>query len=163
MYTYSLDILVGKECWGFLAGEPTASIIHLHLGEKLKRERIIYNDNLPFQLGRYIGECHITIFCAWRLQKGAVPITGSCEPNNMDGPLVAGLCKILNRKITSARIIDACGDLQIEFDDITLNVFCNYTGNEDEEYCFQDESNWTLSSKGENIVDVQRGCKIVIM
>ncbi len=158
-----LDFLVGKMCWGFLAGPPTGSIIHLHLGEKLKRERIIPNDKLKFGLDQYIGEYHVTIYCDWRLQKGNVPITGSCEPNNPDGPLVSGLHSIIGRKITSARFIDVCGDIQLQFGDIILNVFCNYTGNEDDEYCFQDESNWTLRSKGKNFIDVQKGCKIVIV
>jgi hypothetical protein len=123
---------------------------------------VINNEKLPYDLQKYEGEYYIGIFCAWRLQQGKVPITGSCEPNNHDGPLVNGVKRLVNEKVTLIEIIDECGDLRIQFDDKVLNVFCNYTGNEDIEYCVQDNINWILRSKDKDLVVVEQGCRLVV-
>jgi hypothetical protein len=155
-----LNLVKGKTCWGVLAGFPNASYIHLHFGERIEREKIIKNNNLPYDLDKYNGEYHIGIFCTWRLQRDNRPITGSCESNKVDGPLVKGIQNLINKTVSSIEIIDECGDLKIKFGDLCLNVFCNYTGNEDEDYCIQEDSNWNLTYKGDIIVEVECGCKI---
>lgn len=157
-----LNLIKGKPCWGVLAGYPNSSYIHLHFGKKIEREKIIPNNKLPYNLDTYNGEYHLGIFCAWRLQNGNVPITGSCEPNNLDGPLVKGLQNIVNKEVTEVEIIDECGDLRVKFGDLCLNVFCNYTGNEDEEYCVQDDTNWSLRSGGKSLIEVEQGCRIIV-
>jgi hypothetical protein len=120
---------------------------------------MINNARLPHDLQEYEGEYWLGIYCNWRLQQGSIPITVPCKPNNPEGPLVKGVNKIVNKIVSSIRMIDECGDLRIEFGDLTLNVFCNYTGNEDIEYCFQDDVNWLLKYKNKRVY-VEQGCKI---
>jgi len=74
-----LDLLKRKKCWAVLAGYPNASIIYLHFGAKIRREKIINNDQHQYGLQEYQGEYWLGIYCDWRLQQGNKPITGSCE------------------------------------------------------------------------------------
>lgn len=157
-----LNELVHKSCWAVLAGQPSGGIIHLHIGEKIQRKKIINNPHLPEGLQEFSGEYRLSIQCDWRLQKEGKPVTGSCEPNYKNGPLKSGLKQILNREISSVTVTDPCGDLEVHFDDLKLKIFCNFTGNHDVNYCFQDESNWYLFKKKRKIIDVTRGCCIKI-
>ncbi len=156
-----MNQFVGKVCWGVLSGPPSASHIHLYLGEKIKNEKFLPK-KLPYELDKYDGEYHLGVFCEWRLQSNGHVITGASEPNNLDGPLVTGLKRIINKKITKVELTDDCGDLTVFFDDIYLKIFCNYTGNEDSEYFEQDETNWFLSFRGAIVIEVQQGCNIVV-
>lgn len=158
----TLNLLIGKVCWAVSAGEPSGSTIFLNIGEKIKLDKPINNKKLKYGLNKYDGEYVIGIFCEWRLQKKNKPITGSCEPNTPNGPLIKGLKIIVNKKITNIKLTDDCGDINIYFNDIYLKVFCNYTGNASKEYCFQDETNWELVSKNKILLEVQQGCKKVI-
>lgn len=110
-----LDLLVGKKCWGILAGSPNGSFISIHLGEKMGNEIVVNNPNLPYELGKYSGEYQIGVHSSWRLQENGSPITGSCEPNYQNGPMINGLKRLIGKKITSITLLDECGDLRIDF------------------------------------------------
>jgi hypothetical protein len=157
-----LDLLKGKICWGVLSGEPNASIIFLHIGEKIKREKNINNNNLPYNIDKYKGEYVIEICCSWRLQNGGKPITSSSEPNFKNGPLVKGLQKIVDNKILSIEITDDCGDLSIILDNYWLKIFCDNTGNDDPDYYFQEDLNWEIRFKNDDFISVKKGCEIII-
>jgi hypothetical protein len=156
-----LELVVNKKCWGITAGYPIASIVNLHFGKKIEREKEFKNKNNKYELYKYYGEYIISIYSDWRLQTKIKPITGSCEPNIVEGPMIKGLERLINKKINDIQILDECGDLLISFGNLYLKVFCNFTGNEDNEYCFQDDMNWTLSYKENCLIKVERGCKIV--
>jgi hypothetical protein len=161
MLQKELSLIKGQICWAVLAGPPNGSFIHLHFGGMIERDRPIPNKNLPYGLDRFKGEYHLGIYCEWRLQKNGKPITGSREPNELDGPMVKGLSRLIGKSIISVAITDDCGDLEIAFEDMCLKVFCNYTGNVHEEYYSQSELNWFLHSRGERFIEVKQGCKIV--
>jgi len=151
-----------KQCWGISAGPPNGSYIVLHFGERIKRNYPINNKNLLYGLDKDVGEYGLGIYCAWRIQKGGVPITGSSESNHQGGPLVEGLLNILNKSIDKIEIVDECGDLALDFDDVLLKIFCSNTGHENDDYCVQHESNWVLFHRGKAWIEVERGCKWVV-
>lgn len=151
-----------KNVGGVLAGSPNGSFIHIHLGVKNTNEIIINNPNLPYELGKYTGEYHIGVYCSWRLQENGRPITGSCEPNYQDGPMVNGLKKLIGKKVTSIVMVDECGDLNVNFGSLSLKIFCDFTGNEDEEYCSQSYFNWFIHFNGKSILEVEKGCQLII-
>lgn|GEM_PF-1179733 len=158
---YYLSNLIGKKCWGYSAGYPTAQEVFLQIGEKVLREKPLTAKKWKYGLEKYKGEYRIGVSSEWRLQTKKRPITGSCEPNHKDGPMLKGLEKVVNKKITDIRITDECGDLLIVFGNVYLKVFCNYTGNDDENYYIQDDMNWGLWEGDGLLMYVEKGCKIV--
>jgi len=48
--------------------------------------------------------------------------------------MLKGLERLINKKIKDVQLLDGCGDLLISFGNLYLKVFCNFTGNEDNEY-----------------------------
>lgn len=157
-----LQQICGKKCWGISAGAPNGSYVTLHFGEKIARDHPISNKNLLYGLGEFAGEYRLGIFSTWRLQTNGKPITGSSEPNGHGGPLDEGLLRLLNSTITNIRMTNSCGDLNIGFGRIYLKVFCSNTGNGDDDYYAQHESNWVLSRMGKPWIEVERGCNLKV-
>lgn len=157
-----LGLLIGESCWGVLAGVPNGQVIYLNFGEKIEEEVPVHNPDLPYDLGKYQGEYVLGVYCNWRLQAKGRPITGCCEPNDLDGILVRSIRELVGESVSGIEVMDECGDIAIQFGEKTLKVFSVYTGNEDEDYLPQWEINWYLSYRGNHIVTVTRGCEIVL-
>lgn len=153
-----LAILVGRRCLGVVAGSPNRQVIQILLGETVDSA-----DNDSSRKGaKFSGMFILGVYCDWRLQKHGRPITGSCEPDNIDGPLVRGVQQLAGETVTAVEVTDECGDINLRFGDTLLKVFCTYTGNEDEEYYPQWDVNWYLDCAGKRLAEVQKGCRIVI-
>jgi hypothetical protein len=95
----SLDTLRGKECWGFIGGPGTGSMITLDFGDKIPRKKAVSNPTLSSEQQKFQGEVVLFIqFAAWRIDFASSVICSSATPNNLDGPFGEGLRSILRKR-----------------------------------------------------------------
>jgi len=126
--------LQGKECWSFIAGPGTGSMVTLDFGEKILRERPLRNPTLTAEQRNYIGEIRLFIQNAgWRIDHHSSVICSSTSSNKLDGLFGKGFRLILNRRVEKVVVSHLGLDLRIEFEGkVILTIFCDQANSEDE-------------------------------
>lgn len=126
--------LQGKECWSFIGGPGTGSMLTLDFGEKMLRERPVRNPTLTTEQRNYIGEIRLFIQNAgWRIDDDSSVICSSTSSNDLDGSFGKGLRLILNQRVERIVVSHPGLDLRIEFEGkMVLTVFCDQANSEDE-------------------------------
>lgn len=129
-----LTSLQGKECWGFIAGAGSGSMVTFDFGGRVPRRKPALNPNLTDEQRNFIGE--ITLFiqdAAWRIDSENGVLCGSTTWNDLAGPFGDGLRKIVGCRVQGIAVSRPGMDLSIEFDKgLRLKVFCNQTNAEDD-------------------------------
>ncbi len=144
--------LVGKECWGTVAGEGAGSFISLEIGDKIPRRKLVDNSALEMIVRNYEGEYGLSIECAWRLDSDKEVICGSWDDNSKKGKMLQGLNLLVGRHITRVDLLKPAWDLTVEFSDsLILKIFCDQTNEEDE------NDNYMLFTSTEILVIGSRG------
>lgn len=143
--------LIGKICWYVLAGGCTGSVFDLYLGQQYPRVPID-NDALPVHVREHEPEFSLLVRCAWRLDGQIGPITGWCEPNGNDDPLVLGLLTLVDSTITNVSVVPTGLDLILTFSNGSiLRIFCDLTRNVAPPHV----TNWSLFHLTEHIGSVE--------
>jgi len=123
-----LHQLLGQSCWGYVGGIPTGSIISLDFGQKVKRNQKINNKHLTTDQQHYVGQFSLMIWCAWRLDEGDTVICGWNDSNEINGPMLNGLDKLVNRLVKAVKVEKPAYDLMLQFEDeLYLKIFCDQT------------------------------------
>lgn len=124
--------LIGKKCWGIIAGAGTGSNIVIDFGGKKRRKGLLKNDKLSDVQKEYEGEFSLYITCTWRLETEHKIICGSNDPNRDGGPMLKGLKEIIDREVTSLDIITPSLDVSLNLSGgYKLKVFCDETNEEE--------------------------------
>jgi len=156
----SLHFLVGKPCWGIVAGDGTGSTVELFLGNKLPRKRVSANKTLDQEIRENDPEFNIFIQCSWRLVSESGIICSSSWSSQVNGlALEVGLAQLKSLKVVSVDLNSKTLDLSITFENqITMSIFNDYVGEGDE-----DDSYWInspeacFSVNGTNVSITNRG------
>lgn len=124
----SLEEIVNKKCWGFVAGEGTGSVVSLDFGQKFKRVRPLKNIKLSEDLRFYDAEYSFLINCSWRFDSQSKIICSSKDSNHKDGPMEKGLERILNKTIISVNVTPPAYDLTLKLSEgFSFKFFCDET------------------------------------
>jgi len=126
-FARTLKSLVGKRCWGVVAGEGTGSVFVLDFGRKIPQARPIANPHLTLDQRRYKGELSLMVRCAWRIDAKQSVVCGWNDSSRNDGPMVRGLKSLVNTSVKAVTIEPPAMDLTIRFASRTLRVFCDQT------------------------------------
>lgn len=122
-----LQHLIKKECWGFVAGKGTGSVIVLDFGNKMKRDRPLKNPHLTQEQRENSAELSLLVQCAWRLDANDRVVCGAWDSNEVDGPMLTGLQEIVDRAVCSVVADVPSMDLTLRFDGgMCLKVFCDH-------------------------------------
>jgi hypothetical protein len=155
-----LQNLVGKCCWGFVAGEGTGSTVSLDFGKKVPLQVPNKNPLLTEDQRKYEGEINLFIESPWTLTSESGIVCSSDDPDDNDGPMVQGLWKIVNKQVRNVKILKPSHDLIINFEGkFTLNIICNQMENEYDNYSvFMGNEIYIVGPKGQ-ISRQERGTK----
>jgi hypothetical protein len=128
----TLTSMEGKVCWSCLGGTPSGSMVNLHIGNKIKRERALSNPNLTDDERIYWGEYGLLVRSStWRIRTREKVVCGSSESSEEGGPMVRGLAQLKGKVISLVAIEDVTLDLTISFDDaLIFDLFCSQTNQE---------------------------------
>jgi hypothetical protein len=125
--------LVGKDCWGAVAGEGTYSRFVLDFGVRFRRDRPVPNEFLSKEERE--NEAEFTLFVKstpWRVQSANAVIASWLDDDANDGPLVAALDRFVGATVIEAHLIPPAWDLTLTFDNcLTLIVFADGTPRRD--------------------------------
>ncbi|MDR4509009.1 MAG: hypothetical protein MRJ65_12380 [Candidatus Brocadiaceae bacterium] len=117
--------LIGKNCWGVVAGQGNGSMVTLHIGEKVKRSQPLRNEKLSQDLRVFQGEfCVFIKGCSWRFEHTKCI---KCSWRQEENVLVQAL-KPFNEGLRILKITakDVFLDLAIEFENqYSLFLFCD--------------------------------------
>jgi hypothetical protein len=118
--------LTGLLCWNIHAG-AVGSLIGLHLGEKvpLKQPLPFPNTSLTPDEHKYRGEYILYVEdCPWRLESTDSVIALWTDSNAPDGPIIAGMQRLIGHKIEQLEVLRPGLDLVIRFTNgLTLRIF----------------------------------------
>lgn len=119
-----IQALVGKRCWYASCGGAAGPTFQLAFGKKVRRREEVNNDAHSDEYQQFEGESNLLVWCSWRLDDPARPITSS---DDSDGPLREGLSRLVNATVADVRIEMPGWDLRLAFaNDLTLRVFCDH-------------------------------------
>lgn len=135
----SLQELVGKRCWGAVAGEGTGSIVSLRFGGRTRRKNPLPNPFLSPEVRDYEADYSLLVHCVWRLDARDRIVCGAWDSNEVGGPMSIGLTEVANHDVRRVTTDAPSMDLALELDnDLTLKVFCDRINVDEAEinYCF---------------------------
>lgn len=129
----ALRQLVGRNCWGIVAGAGTGSTVALDYGKKVPRKMAIRNPHLTEEQRCFTGEYSVFVTCSWRLDSSADVICGWEDGNDEGGPMLRGLRSLVGRSVSDVEVMSPGHDLAIRFEsDTWLRVFCDHTSEADD-------------------------------
>lgn len=119
-----LRSLKGLRCWYVSCGGCTIPTFQLALGKKVLRTVPLRNPAQSKEYRKYMGEASLLVWCSWRLDGLAHPLTSSDDaPNSIED----GLAHLVGLRINSAILTPPSWDLAIHFShDLALRVFCDH-------------------------------------
>jgi hypothetical protein len=130
----TLQGLVGKKCWGFVAGKGTGSVVALDFGEKLKRTRSLKNPHLTQEQRENDAEISLLVRCTWRLDAPERVVCGAWDSNEIDGLMLAGLQEVVGKNVCAATVGAPAWDLALQFDNgLCFKAFCDRLSEEEAE------------------------------
>jgi hypothetical protein len=130
----TLQHLVGKNCWGFVAGEGTGSVVALDFGDRVKRDRPLKNPHLTREQRENSAELSLLVQCAWRLDSPEQVICSAWDSNVADGPMLAGLQRVVGKNVYSVVVDVVSLDLTLRFDaGLCLKIFCDRVNVDEDE------------------------------
>ena len=151
--------LIGKQCWGVIAGSGSGSMVNLSIGKKVKRVKASKNPNLSFDEANYKGEYSLFVQnCAWRLWStdGQV-VCSSKSDNTLGGEMLNGLKHIRGLKIVGLKIHEHSFDLEVFFENnLILSLFCDCMDGEEhgDNYCIFLPS-MTIAIEAKSVVKIE--------
>lgn len=153
----NLDSLIGKECWGIVAGEGTGSILSLKFGEKISREKPIDNPHLSEDCRAFDAEFSFLIYSPWRLSNSSEILSSSYYDNANDGSMINGLNEILNKSVKNISCKSPCNDLRIQFESNTvLDIFaCDIDIDEDSSFYDFYSPSGIFSIVGDSLIEFE--------
>lgn len=129
----ALSQLIGKECWGVVAGSGTGTVVSFQIGSKLARDKPIDNPQLSEDVRNYEGEYCLFIECVWRLESKEEVMCGAWDDNSADGKMLQGLNMLVGKRVTDLSWVEPAWDLAITFsNNLQLKVFCDQVNEEDQ-------------------------------
>jgi len=139
----ALSDIVGAECWAVVAGAGTGSVILLHIGEKLPRDRIIPNPHLSEDARRFDAEFNLYVRAVWRLDSRKGVICGAWDDNRAGGPMLKGLSRLSGNIVEGFDLEEVGMDLVLKFsNNLKLKIFCDQLNETDQ------GDNYTLGTQG---------------
>jgi hypothetical protein len=148
------DALLGKRCWYVSCGRAASSTFQLALGEKVPRSRPLRNPNHPPEYRDNEGEANLLVWCSWRLDNAAGPISSSDdEVKHVENVLR----RLIGAEVTEV-LLDLPGwDLRLDFaNGLRLSVFCDHLPGDP-----SFDGNWELWLK-DTVVVIEAGsvCRV---
>ncbi|MDD4889091.1 MAG: hypothetical protein PHU85_04110 [Phycisphaerae bacterium] len=112
--------LLGLKCWNVACGGSAGTTFQLALGGKEPRKVPLRNPNVSEQYRRFEGQVGLMVWCSWRLEGVAGPLTSSED----ESPgLVKGLARLTGKSIVRAALTDDWY-LQLDFSgELRLSIF----------------------------------------
>ena len=151
--TDSIQKLINQPCWGVVAGKGTGSIFNLQIGNKIPRKEPLTNPHLSKEIQNNNSEFSLMVYSSWELLQNDDLICCESDSNENDGPMVNGLKKLINEKITNIQLSDHYHEMTISFtSNFTLEIFCdgNEYGEDYDNYTiFFPTHTYTITSKYE--------------
>jgi hypothetical protein len=116
--------LEGLECWAVHCGGAAGSTFQLALGERRPLPAPFKKTKHAESLPQFEAEASILIWCAWRLDASAGPVTSWDDTNES---VEAALTKLIGSRIDSVELIPPAWDMNIKFSNsLCLRVFCDH-------------------------------------
>ena len=148
--------LEGLECWAWVAGRGTGSVVSLKFGEKIKRRIPVTNPHISEEARKFEGEyCLFIEGCAWRIEEEEV-LGCSVSSNEPDGAMIEALSQLINKKVVSVSLKYPSFDFSLLFEQgVSLHSFCFLkTADELDNYTLSTrDSAWTVTDHGECVVE----------
>ena len=136
-----LNALSGLECWYVNAGGSAGSTFSLSLGERVLRDRATRNTDASSEFQKYQGEATLLVWCSWRLDGEQTTIGSSDEePSTIKHKLQP----LVGKKIQSVEALNAAHDIEVDFGDVILRIFCDYVPADS-----SSRENWQLEHQGQ--------------
>jgi len=133
----AVQALVGKACWGIVAGSGTGSVVDFLIGTMIPLGTPLTNPQLSPEVRYNDSQLGVFVKCAWRLDGPSAVAAGCWDSNEEGGPMLSGLAQVKGQLITGAAVISAGLDLELRFSSgHLLRVFCDQTNavNENDNY-----------------------------
>jgi hypothetical protein len=126
---HALRSLSGKECWSFIGGPGTGSMMTLDFGRKVAKAVRLPNPMLSPDQQCFDGEISLYVeFASWRFESSTAVICSSTSSNQERGPMQAGMEQVVGRRVKSTDLTCPGLDLTIEFEgSLWLRIFCDQT------------------------------------
>lgn len=125
--------LRGELCWSVKAGRGTGSAFTADFGEKLRRNVPLKNPHLSDDERNFQGEFALYVTCAWRVDGLAEVISAWTSGGDTVDEMVAGLDRLVGRRVVSVSVKKPGWDLVLEFEGgHTLTIFCDQTNRVEE-------------------------------
>ena len=101
-----LNHIIEKNCWSFIAGAGTGSMVSLAFGEKILRHKPLKNPTLTQEQRAFDGEFIVFIKEApWRiLDENKSTICTSDDNNEVDGLMLSGLKILIGSPVSAISI-----------------------------------------------------------
>lgn len=149
--------LVGLECWAFVAGRGTGSVVSLDFGEKIRLARPIDNPHLSEELQQFEGEYKLLIEdCAWRIEDEEEVLGCSVSSNEPDGAMIQALSQLINKRVVLVTLKYPSFDFSLLFEQgVSLHSFCfsNTVDDLDNYTLFTRDCAWTVGDNGECTIE----------
>jgi hypothetical protein len=116
--------LLGKTCWHVSCGGAALNTFELALGAKIPRAEPLYDRSRADEYDQFEGEANLLVWCTWRLDSVASPLTSSDDTQEH---AIAALCRLVGQTVTSVCVDLPGWDLRLEFSGgLNLHVFCDH-------------------------------------
>lgn len=109
------EFLIGRACWGIVAGAGTGSVVHLLMGEKFEREKPINNPTLASAVRNFNAEFSIFVECGWRVSLGENILCNSTSSNLPDEEMLIGLSELEQQTVTGVCLNPDTLDFSLSF------------------------------------------------
>ena len=130
----AVQALVGKLCWGIVAGSGTGSVVDFLIGAMIPLATPLTNPHLSPEVRNNDSELGVFVKCAWRLDGPNAVVAGCWDSNEAGGPMLSGLSQIEGQVITRAVVVSVGLDLELGFaGGHSLRVFCDQTNSVDDD------------------------------
>lgn len=126
--------LVGLQCRSVIAGAGTGSRMSLGFGEARARRKPLTNSTLSEFQKKFETSHKLFITCSWRLDAPSRVICGAWDDNREGGPMLEGLARLCDHRVSDLLFRQPGLDLELTFDHgLRLTIFCDQVNESDED------------------------------
>lgn len=131
-----LQAVRNKRIWKLSAGPSTGSTILLDIGRKRRLAVPLTNPRLTFEQRHYEGEIVLMIECPWRLESRSSIICSWTDENNIDGPMLSVLSRVLLQADVEKVILSPkTKDIRLAITGgHALSIFCDSVNSDSDNY-----------------------------